>query len=403
MKRFTTAIMLCALIICLVGCNLPEIVTEPSEALPTSPSVPSEPDPTVPSVWKENLYAVSMPLVTEYTSDDEYNTLFEYTYQNMYLTMPDVDVADKIIVDYLKRLDSDHLRAEQVHMQAIEDFPDAEQWQPYTYQVTYNTARIDQGVLSLFCETSSYAGGQRSDRSYCAANYDMLSGDILTLGSILYHLDSKQALCQLINSHLEEMKSTTALYSYYEEAVEEYFQQDESTFEDFYFTKNGLCFFFAPYEIAPYASGMITVELPYAELTGIIGDQFFPAERPLSDGSIFAELLTEEHLDQFRQFTELTTDDGGEQIVLYTDSILQDVQIRSGYWNEEGTAFYTTAVVYAANVLTGTDAIILETFIPDVMPILLLSFDFRGQTFSYFIDQSGMDGSIILQEAFAAQ
>lgn len=401
MRKILSIILTAVLLLALGGCQQP-IPTDPVDTLPLPTNPPTEPpDPTdPPASIAENVYAVSMPIVSEPLVSKDGNTIFEYFYQNMYLTMPDADVANKIIVDFLNRRSQAHAQSVNVYNSALADYDGSEDWLPYTLRFLFSTTRIDQGVLSMYGESHLFNGGQRSEKTYMSANYDMVSGDVLTLGSILYHIDTKQALCQLIIEKLGSMSDQTQLYPYYDEAVEDYFQQDEAYLESFYFTADSLCFYFAPYEIAPYSSGLITVAIPYEELTGIIGDQYFPAERQESDGKLYTPLLYEKDLEDFEQFTELTVDVGGEKFLIHTDSILHNIQIRSGVWNEEGTSFVTTAVLYASNVLNSTDAIMVEVYLPDVLPILLLSVEYRGSVYSYFINQSGKDGTIYLTEAY---
>ncbi len=372
-------------------------------APPETQSPTEEPTfgPTDPNVHytPENLFCISVTISSERLLSDYHTPIFDFSYQTIYLTVPDAEVADKVIIDFLRRMDDARQDAAIVQAQAQADYFPSEQWIPYAYQVRYNPTRVDQGVLSLFGEMIRFSGGSHSDKTYASANYDMLTGDVLTLGSILYHLDAKESLVALINRKLDEMSATTYLYSYYQEAVSDFFDQDESYLECFYFTGDGLTFYFAPYVIAPYASGVIEVNIPYAELTGIIGDQFFPAAQQKTVGEVQAHLFSDADVNRYDHFAELIADEGGEKIILETTGVIHNVRIYSGHWNIEATQYYKDGIIFAANVLDSMDAIMVQTNIPDVLPTLLLTYESNDQTYGYYIFQSGQDGSIILEQA----
>ena len=396
MKKICIFALCVVVTVFLFGCQAAEdpIMNADTTKPHITPLSPTEPTQTV--VF-ENLYAIALPI--SYQSFSKENELiFEYSYPTMFLTIPDSEVADKIIVDFLNRIDGTHSDAQNTYNRAIADHASVAQWTPYTYHISYDPMRIDQGVLSLFGQTIQYSGGSHSNRTCVSANYDMITGNLMTLGSILYHLDAKDDLCNLVIQQLREQKESLQLYSDFDEVVEDHFSADESHFESFFFSSTGLNFYFAPYEIAPYASGNITVEIPYAQLTGIIGDQYFPAERQASSGDITAHLFSDADLDKYEQFAEIIKDEGGEKIILATDEVIYDVRIYSGMWNMDGNEFTITNTLFAANVLTSQDAVMLEAYIPDVMPDLMISYNNGNSTNAYYIHQSGEDGSIILEQ-----
>ncbi len=397
MRKIIAIFSCLAILIFAVGCEQSPIYDD-GETLKPNPDVSTQPTGD-PLEIAENLHYVSMPISRVDASTEDYTTIFEYTYQTMVLTVPDVDVAKRIIVDFQTRMYEYHANAESLYEQARLDYTGASNWVPYNYRVLFSPTRIDQGVLSLCGEKVQYSGTSHSSRIALSASYDMVTGDVLTLGSILYHLDSKDELCNLVLNKLNEIRDSAALYENYEDTVRAAFDGDESINEAFYFTTTGLCFYFAPYEIAPYSSGTVIVSIPYEQLTGIIGDQFFPVERQRSSGYIEAHLFSEDDYAQYEQFAEITTDAGGEKILLYTAGVVNNISIRSGTWNEEGTSFITESIIFMANVLNPTDAIVLETYIPDADPNLLLTYESGGTTYNRFITQSGEDSSIILSGA----
>ena len=404
MKRVFALLLVITLVLC--GCkgSVEETVplTEPTPTLPQNPTEPM-PEPTetvpetIPHVYEQQpMVAASMPVITQHTTSEEGNTIFTYTHQNLHLTVQDQQVADYIIIDYLNRLDAYHATAEAISQLAASRYTDGTGWNPYFCEYLFEPTRVDHSVLSLFGSNIIYTGGNHPDHECLAANYSMVTGDVLTLGSILKNADAIEPLCTLAIAHAEKIAQSMNLYSDYADIIQQRFSRDESFDEDWYFTEAGLCFYFAPYEIAPYISGVVSVEIPYEELTGILSDDYFPAEEDLSMGSVQAQLLSEVHLDEYTQIAEVTTDVGGEQILISSEGLIRDVQIQYGTWDESGTEFTVKATIFSTYTLSPGDGIMLETFIPDTLPNLRITYRSGSEQITQYISQSGKDGSIIL-------
>lgn len=398
MKRILVILLVLSLL--LAGCGkAPQMdAAEPSGVTdPSTPAHPSEPavedDSMAPSYTQQPMVAVSVPATTKYVTDDNGNVLFSHTRQNIHLTLQDPEVADKIIIDFLGRIEQTNVLADMIYKQAINDVPTEF---PYTFQLLYSPVRIDQNVLSLYGTTLVYSGGIHPDRNCTAANYNMITGDVLTLGSIITGTSAIEALYQQIIQILEENRDFYCLLGGYKQVVHEILFSEESYNESWFFSPTGLCFYFPPYEIAPYSSGIIIVEVPYENLTGIIGDEFFPPEITPASGEVAVLRRVEADMSAFTQIAEVTIDDGGEMFLLYTDNTVYDVRLEVGSWDEDCTVFTPTYTAFAAKSLTPGDAVMGEAYFPDVVPILRLSYVSGTETVYFFIHQSGMDGSIYL-------
>lgn len=342
------------------------------------------------------MVAVSVPAVTEHALDQHENIVFTYTYQHMQLILQDPDVADRVIIDFLNRIDQTRNSAESIRDQALIQ-AESEGFQgPYLCEVLYEPMRIDQSVLSLFGTNASYSGGFHADQYCDCVNYDLITGDILTLGSILTHSDALQPLCDLVISQLDTMIDKYYLMDDYPRITRQRFNSEASYDEDWYFTQTGLCFYFEPYEIAPYSSGIIHVEIPYESLTGIISDAFFPPESELMVGTVYADLQSDIDVSGFQQIAEVNIDQGGERIILHTDGAVKNIRLESGIWNESGTQFIPEKTIFATASLMPGDAVMIETFIPDGLPVLRFIYYSNNEPVSVFISQSGKDGSILL-------
>ncbi len=344
------------------------------------------------------MVAVSVPATTQTAAADNGNVIFQYIYQTPYLTMPDADAAEKITIDLLKRIDGTRADADALHAAAKAGYNGSSDWTPYLYQITYSPSRIDPGVLSFFGQNVQYSGASHPDRTATAANYDMLTGDVLTLAGIMAPGVSANDFCELVIAELTANKDALKVYDYFEETVRYRFETDPSQDEGFYFTQEGLCFFFDPMELAPYSSGVVHVEIPYHKLSGLLYDGYFPDEQDYATGTILAHRHSDVKTESFTQIAEITFDPGGEMIFLYSDTSVRNIRIEAGAWDVLGIAFSPSYTAFAAYSLTPGDAITLETYIPDTMPNLRLSYQSQGKTLQLFISQSGKDGSIILYE-----
>lgn len=321
----------------------------------TSPTDVTDPTESVVPNLQSPLYAVSVPSTTHTVISSDASVIFEYSYQSMSLVHDNPDSADKIILDFLNRVDKTHRAAEDVSAQAEANHTNSANWIPYFYNVTYSPTRIDKGVLSLFGTIISFNGSAHPTYSCIAANYNMLSGDVLTLGSILYHIDSLPLLHELVVDEVSKIVDEKYIRDDYKSVIQQRFLKNESFDEDWYFSANGLCFYFAPYDIAPYSSGIISVEIPYEKLTGIIADDFFPPEKNPGNGSLQQIAFEDAALDQFTQIAELVLEKESKKQFIYTEAPIIDVSIR--YTDAMTGSSYT---IFAASGLSTGEAIMLE-------------------------------------------
>lgn len=361
MKKFLI-LLLCSILI-LSGCasNQESAPTIPQNAPESTPEIQVEPateevtEPVVTEEKNTHLLSVAVPASTERYVAEDGTELFTYTAQHMELLLPNEAIADKVILDFLNRVDAGRLDAEAVMNAAQTDYDPTVNWYPYFYQILYSPTRIDHNVLSLFGTQNSYSGGTHGSLSCVSANYDLSTGDILTLGSIM-HMDADKN--QFIELIINKLSNDTALQLFdgFEEGVYNRLGGDENLYEDFYFTATGLTFFFAPYEIAPYSAGIITVEIPYEELPGLIYDGYFPAERELVQGYIQSGSFMDTDMEQFNNIAEVKITTGEEIIVIYPEGTVENVRIVMP-GDEMNVPEYT---VFAALEMSSNNAVVLS-------------------------------------------
>ena len=303
---------------------------------------------------KIDLIAVSVPAVTEDTVADDGTILFQYTYQHMSMVLDKPDVADKIILDFLNRVDSTRDTAATTATAAKSAYVAGQSWTPYLYHLTYSPMRIDHKVLSLFGNNVVYTGATHPERTCVSASYDLQTGDVLTLASIMTKDATVQQFCDLVLAGLAELAEGDYLYEGYKDTVRNRFTADPAYDENWYFTQTGLCFYFAPYEIAPYASGVISVEIPFEKLTTLVHEAYQPEARNQVTGKITAAPFKNEDATKFKNSADIVVSNPGDMYTLQTDTTVHDIRIILS----DKASNYT---VFAAYGLSNSDGIILQS------------------------------------------
>lgn len=382
-------IVLCISAVCLFlsisACTTPDNGLENSFDMQSS-TVNSTADPTetVTDGYSQPLplLAVSLPVSTQTETAEDGTILFNYSFQNLSLILPDPDVADKVIVDFLNRIDQTAAEAESIRTAAISDCEDTSNWNPYLCQITYDPKRIDTGVLSMFGCYISYSGSVHAGAVYRSVSYDLVTGNALYLNDIFTETADPSQLYQLVLESLTAQKDSISLFDGFEFTVAERFGKNFRQDNDWFFSNQGLCYFFSPYEIGPYSSGVIIAEIPYSKLVGIIDDAYFPTEKVSVTGNIFLKSFDKVSQDTFSQFAEVILDEDGSKFLLYTDSSVYDICIEAGYWSQDDEIFTPEYTVFSAYGLSSDSAILVQSDVSDIHPTLRLSY-LTGESIVY--------------------
>lgn len=382
------AILLCTSLL-LAGCNKQQDTnpsTEPQASATTeSETVPvTQPDTEPSSSYAAPLNAISMPIVLENTYGEDGKVIFTYAYQKVHMTHQEPAIAKSVVLDLMNRIDKTASGANQICEAAKANYNGEENWNPYLSKVMYRVERIDSGVLSLLGTNVSYTGGNHPNFSNSAATFDLAKGTALSFPDIVSAEFSAPQMIQLITDALSGEEN---LYDDYAKTVEANFSNGLESIKNWYFSVKGLCFYFAPYEIAPYAAGTVVAEVPYEKLIGVIRDEYFPSERPDGYGDHVYAPFSETDLSQFNRFTELITAKEAPQYLLYTDGLLYDIRIESGsYYESNGEVqFAPEATVFAASHLTTSDAIMIQT-----NHILRLTYSNGDETVTAYLGEKGV-------------
>ena len=328
MKKQISLLLAICLTTSLIGCGrLSKKPTQPTENN-TTVETQNTPNINQPQVDTDtSMVAVSVPTVTVNTLGEDSTVLCQYTYQTISMVHSNPNVADKIIIDFLNRVDSTSASANTIAEMAKSAYNGNSNWVPYLYHITYSPTRIDHRVLSMFGNNVVFSGAGHPERTCVSASYDLRTGDVLTLAGIMSKDASTDAFYQLVLDGLSEMAEGDYLYENYAKTVKQRFSQDATQDEAWYFTQTGLCFYFAPYEIAPYSSGVISVEIPYEKLQPLLHESFLPLARTTAEGKITVSPFNEVDLQNFSHIAEFVADKNGKMYMLHTDAAVQDVRL----------------------------------------------------------------------------
>lgn len=392
MKKISCLLCTLILLFSMSGCHPPSAQTTPGTD--DSAQTGSGSGDFVPN--QEPMYAVSVPTTTESVKAENGTLIFSYTHQTMALTLPDPDVARQIIVDFLNRVEAFRSTADATLDASKKADYNSANWIPYLCSTTYSPTRIDAGVLSLTGCNITFSGNAHPDRVSVSANYDLTTGDVLTLGSIMSSQASAQDFSRLVLDVLDQSKNQLYLYDGYESAVSQRFNQDVSKDQAWYFTPEGLCFYFEPYEIAPYSSGLIVAEIPYEKLSGLLNDRYFPAERVTAGGTVKIEGGDNIQLGDHPQIAEAVIDQSGQLVFLYTDGLLWDVEIAVGSWNSAGTEYTAAYTTLLCHTLSPGDAIRVQNIFDNADTALRLRFNTGNSEEVFYLKQNAKDGPIQL-------
>ncbi len=357
MKRCLAITVIACLLFTFYGCKSQGNTEITIDTATETPQQTTDATPEV-TVKQQPMSAVSLPLITESEVASDGTVIFTNTYQNIALTVPDPDVADKVIVDFLNRVEKNS-DAKSVRASAVRAYQDSpSSWSAYASKVIYKPTRIDLGILSLSGEALTYQGGAHAQYVAKTVTYDLLTGNVLKSSDIFTQSATSDSLIPLVLEALAEQNST--LFEGYEATVTEKFGSSAEQNADWYFSCTGLCYFFSPYEIGPFSSGTVVAEIPYSKLTGILKDEYFPSEKESINGKIVVEAFETADLSKYTQFAEVILDESAEKILIYTDTKVDDIRIDQMVPFYANPSYKEPCTIFAAGVLTPGDAIVVQ-------------------------------------------
>lgn len=376
----------------------PTTPTSPTTEPTTAPTTEPTTEPTVDIGGLEldlSMVSISLSQQSELTVNEQNKTVFEYVYQNVRLQLDDAIVSNTVVLDLLNRIDQTRSAADSIRQSALSNGIGAA---PFSYKVLYTPQRIDSGVLSLSSVTTSYSGGAHGGVTCGGVTYDLTTGAVLSLADILADSVTADVICRLAVDALMPKFEELYLFDDFNLTVEDRFSGNFLADSAWYLSQEGLCFSFAPYDLAPYSAGVVTAVIPYAKLPGILEDAYFPAEQVYSNSNLCGIRFDQSTEDEFSRFAELEVNPDGETVLLYTNGLVYDIVIETGRWNTAGTVFTPESTVFTASSLTPGEAILITAHIPEERPGLRISYTKGEETVYAYLCSSSKGGTSILTD-----
>lgn len=420
MKKKLLSLLLCAaLALSLAACGAqPETPAEPTAtADPTpvppvsSPEATSEPDPVA-----ENLSApvVSVRRESEtFYSADGFFLLMDYAAAEPSVFMNGNDAAAAAINETLHKQYTDFSvgteSSDEYAISGKENYladakalfdeylaaGNATNFIPYALRREANVRYAGRYLLSITYDDTSFMGGAHGYTGRYGHTFDIRTGQELTLADLADNYDA------FLSAAVEQLKDISYGAEYAAYGLNEgYEEQLAGLFRDgnWYFNDEGLVLIANPYELASYAAGLIEFTLPYAWLTYQLKADYLPAEST-ADGALTAELSESADTTGSAAYIYDTGTGGLGACVTFTASgTVEDVELNAVTYLEYSNLYRVDGTLWYAELLSDGESVCVQTWIPDVMPNLAISWrDSEGEHTKY-ISQSGMDGSLILMD-----
>ena len=138
-------------------------------------------------------------------------------------------------------------------------------------ETTADTLHASPKALTVKLETYTYMGGAHPNSSLTLYTFDRETGRMLTLDDMI---SDTTALLGVLEKEFRHHQNLLPLTNLEEQG---YFLRDGRFFlpANVGVSREGLVFYYNPYEIAAYAVGPIQVTVPYAKLNGILRDSWW--------------------------------------------------------------------------------------------------------------------------------
>lgn len=131
---------------------------------------------------------------------------------------------------------------------------------PYSFEYTYTMTLNHKDYISFYYTDYEWFGGAHPSTTIDGFSYDMNSGKGIAAKDLLKINETG------IKTYIAEQAAEL-----YQKNPEAYFEEEIKNLKNlefeygFYLNQDGIVFYFEPYMIAPYATGIVTIELRYTE------------------------------------------------------------------------------------------------------------------------------------------
>jgi len=134
--------------------------------------------------------------------------------------------------------------------------------------------KSSQGALTIGYSTGMYSGGVHPFHRTEYYNFSLDTGDVMKLSDVLYN-GNEDAEVMLKKAVFDKLSSfNSVIHMSADQLFDELINGD--FYNKWYLTENSLVLAFSQYDIADYASGAITLEIPFESIPGVIDEKYIP-------------------------------------------------------------------------------------------------------------------------------
>ena len=256
----------------------------------------------------------------------------------------------------------------------------------YSNYQQLGVARHDEAVVSLISLSSLYSGGSHPNSVQTAYNLDISGQRLLHLEDVILE-EAAPKLAKLVRARVDEkftmIDGGNGLFEDYGDIIESSMNYGNMT-PYWYMNNEGLVIFYNQYELGPYAAGIIKAELPYADLEGILLEEYFPAS---GDGQSGDLCLRWEGEDGHR--IPITLGQEGGTLLVGVIGTVYQVQISEVMWMEDMPI--AQELLFSALSLGENDILELSGVYHDETSSFVIEFtDGRGVQHLYHIQEGDL-------------
>lgn len=251
--------------------------------------------------------------------------------------------------------------------------------------------RNDGGVLSLLLSDYTYAGGAHGNSVTRAYSFDVSTGELLTLDDI--STDTAAFANVLANEMINQVKNSPELQErIYIENTDLGSALSVLVREgSWYFDYDGIVIFSDDYEISSHATGPISFRVPYDVAAAYLIPRYIP--EATVETVAFYVVPAENMNEGITEIVDMIKiGDGGTTLYLLANGTARDVRLTSVDYSG---SFYETAQLWSCSIMHDC-AVQISTTIPEGMPNLKISYRANDGLKSFYLSESGEDGSLIL-------
>ena len=264
-----------------------------------------------------------------------------------------------------------------------------EYFAPYALLREADVARTDDKVLSVTFDDTTYMGGAHGWTGRTGYVFDVRTGARLTLEDLTD--DPAGFRSALLESLTRQINSAEyAMYGVYDDYMD--YLPGLIRESNWYLGSEGLVILANPYEIAPYAAGRIDFTLPYSWLRWYVKEEYLPSDAETL-GTLEGEITGGPVESTF------FVSDGEEiasTILMTARGRVENITVRRVSMSWDNFSYYPGELLWSGSVMEDGETLVIRNQIPDVCATLSLTYTGLEGEQTFYLFQSGKDGSLVL-------